>query len=147
MRNNDSNHHRAKGRISQRLGSVLFMLPAWFSPHKRLRVMFHRWRGVNIGRNVEIGYFCILDNVHPHLITIEDEWLWWPGPLFLLTIMRTTIWGEPVTVGPTRICKNAFIGVGAVIMPTLTIGEARSLVQIVWSPGMFSGSRGRWYSC
>lgn len=100
------------------------MLPAWFSPHKRLRVMFHRWRGVNIGRNVEIGYFCILDNVHPHLITIEDD---------VVVVARSTILahdnayyytrGEPVTVGPTRICKNAFIGVGAVIMPTLTIGE------------------------
>ena len=29
-------------------------------------------RGVQIGRDVEIGYFVILDNLYPEKITIED---------------------------------------------------------------------------
>ena len=49
----DTNHALAKGRLIQRAMSILFMLPAWFAPHTRLRVFFHRLRGAKIGNNVE----------------------------------------------------------------------------------------------
>lgn len=104
---------------------MLFLLPAWFAPHKQLRVLFHRLRGVNIGRHVEIGYFCLLDNVHPDLITIEDD--------AVITARATVLahdnafyytFNEPVRIGSTTVKRNAFIGVNAVIMPTVTIGES-----------------------
>ncbi len=125
MNSTDEQQRRAKGGFLQRLASIVFMLPAWFAPHCRLRVFFHRLRGVKIGRNVEIGYFCILDNVHPSLVTIEDD---------AVVTARVTILahdnayyythGGQVTIGETRIGRNAFIGVGAVVLPKLTIGDS-----------------------
>ena len=115
----------AKGSLLRRLRAIVFLIPAWFAPHSKLRVLFHRLRGVRIGKDVEIGYFCILDNVHPYLVTIEDK---------AVVTARTTIlahdnahfytYGEPVRIGETRVCSNAFIGVGAVILPAITIGKS-----------------------
>ena len=100
------------------------MLPAWFAPHTSLRVMFHRWRGVQIGKKVEIGYFVLIDNVYPNLVTIEDG--------AVVTAMSTILShdnaryytvGGNVKLGRTTIGKNAFIGIGAVVLPTVTVGE------------------------
>ena len=33
----------------------------------------HRRRGVHIGKNVYLGMFCFLDNLHPEYIYIEDN--------------------------------------------------------------------------
>lgn len=145
MLESDVQDRRAKGGLWQRLCSIVFLLPAWFSPHTRLRVFFHRLRGVRIGKNVEIGYFCILDNVHPSLVTIEDN---------AVVTARVTILshdnayyythGKEVILGETRIEKNAFIGVGAVVLPTLTVGEssivgANSVVTKDVAPGSVVG--------
>ena len=116
---------QAKGRFWHRARSVLLLLPAWFAPHKSLRVLFHRLRGVHIGKNVEIGYFCLLDNAHPNLITIEDD--------AVITARATILahdnafyytYNKPVRIGRTTIKKNAFIGINAVIMPMVTVGES-----------------------
>jgi maltose O-acetyltransferase len=99
-------------------------LPGWFAPHNSLRVFFNRLRGVKIGRNVDIGYFCTLDNVHPELITIED------GATIVARAYITAhdncyyyTHGKSVKYGPVVIGKGAFIGTGAVIMPNVTVGE------------------------
>jgi acetyltransferase-like isoleucine patch superfamily enzyme len=118
----------AKGNLIRRIRSILFLLPAWFSPHTKLRVFFHRLRGVRIGKNVEIGYFCIIGNVHPHLITIEDGAVVTAEAVLLEhdNAYYYTRGGE-VKYGPVVIQKRAFVGVHAVIMPNVTIGE-RSIV-------------------
>lgn len=41
-------------------------VPSW-------RVKFHRMRGVNIGKNVYIGYKVLFDRLHPELITVGDD--------------------------------------------------------------------------
>ena len=51
----------------------LAQLPAWFAPWKRYRTFFHRLKGVNIGKRVEIGYMVLIDNRRPELVTIEDD--------------------------------------------------------------------------
>lgn len=123
MENNDQNY-LAKGNILKRFFGIPFLYLAWFSPHKSLRVFFHRLRGVKIGKNVEIGYFCIIGNVHPGLIEIEDN---------VIITARVTILdhdnsyyytgrGE-VNIKKVLIKQNAFIGIGSVIMPGVTIGE------------------------
>lgn len=118
----------AKGSFIKRLLVLIFLFPAWFAPHKKLRVFFHRLRGIKIGNNVEIGYFCIIGNVHPSLITIEDN---------VVITARTTILDHDnalyytcrgsVNIGPVLIKKNAFIGIGCTIMPNVVIGE-RSII-------------------
>lgn len=121
---NKGQDYLAKGSVWNRILLSPFLYLSWFLPHSRLRVYFHRLRGIKIGSNVEIGYFCIIGNVHPHLITIEDN---------VIITARSTILDHDnalyytgrgsVNIGPVRICRNAFIGIGVTVMPNVTIGE------------------------
>jgi acetyltransferase-like isoleucine patch superfamily enzyme len=123
----DSQVH-ARGRLWKRIRSVIFLLPAWFSPHAKLRAFFHRLRGVRLGKNVEVGYFCIIGNVHPHLITIEDGAVITTGVVILEhdNAYYYTRGGQ-VKYGPVVIKERAFIGLHSVIMPNVTVGQ-RSIV-------------------
>lgn len=115
---------QAKGNMFKRFLTLPLLYLAWFSPHKKLRVFFHRLRGVKIGSNVEIGYFCIIGNVHPHMIKIEDN---------VVVTARTTILEHDnsyyytgrgrVKFGEVNIKEGAFIGIGAVVMPNVVIGS------------------------
>ena len=118
----------ARGNVWRRIRSIIFLLPSWFAPHTKLRVIFHKLRGVKIGKNVEIGYFCIIGNVHPYMITIEDGAVVTAGAVLLehdnaYYFAR----GGKVKFGSVVIKKKAFIGLKSVIMPNVTIGE-RSIV-------------------
>jgi len=114
----------AKGNTFKRLITLPFLFLAWFSPHKGLRVFFHKLRGVKVGKNVEIGYFCIIGNVHPNMIYIDDN---------AVITARTTILEHDnslyytgsgkVKYGKVHVKRNAFIGIGSVIMPGVSIGE------------------------
>lgn len=114
----------AKGNILRRLITVPMLLLSWFSPHKKMRVFFHKLRGVRIGKDVEIGYFCIIGNVHPTMVIIDDK---------AVVTARVTILEHDnsyfytgrgnVKLGEVRIGKNAFIGIGSVIMPGVSIGD------------------------
>jgi acetyltransferase-like isoleucine patch superfamily enzyme len=53
-----------KNWVLERLASN-FPIPSW-------RVALHRMRGVNIGKNVYIGYDVIFDRIHPDCVTIGD---------------------------------------------------------------------------
>ena len=125
----------AKGAFWARVRSTLFLLPAWFAPHKILRVFFHRLRGVDIGKNVEIGYFCIIGHVHPQMIHIGDNAVITAKAVILehdnsyfYTIGKDVIFSE------VQIGERAFIGIGSIIMPNAKIGKysivgAMSLVK------------------
>ena len=118
----------AQGNLRTRLLPSLLLMFAWFFPYRKIRVWFHKKRGVKIGKNVEIGYFCIIGNVHPELITIEDN---------AVITARTTILEHDnalyytgrgdVISAPVLIKKGAFIGIASTIMPGVTIGE-RSII-------------------
>lgn len=116
------------GKGKRSIWSTLLLPFAWYSPHRALRAHFHRNRGVKIGKNVEVGYFCIIANVHPNMVTIEDG----AHITARVTILEHdnakyyTGRGNVVS-GPVHIKRDAFIGIGAVIMPNVTIGE-RSIV-------------------
>lgn len=125
----------AKGTFWARVRSTLFLLPAWFAPHKTLRVFFHRLRGVDIGKKVEIGYFCIIGHVHPHMIHIGDN--------AVITAKAVILehdnsyfyaYGKDVKFNEVQIGERAFIGIGSIIMPGTKIGKhsiigAMSLVK------------------
>lgn len=121
IRTKQQDHLAGKGKRSI-LGTL--MLPfAWFFPYRKTRTWFHKLRGVRVGKNVEIGYFCIIGNVHPNMITIEDN---------VVVTARTTILEHdnamyytgrgPVVSGHVVIKEGAFIGIGTTIMPGVTIG-------------------------
>jgi len=124
VRERESVVHRARRPLSSRMRSTLLLLPAWYLPASALRAAFHRWRGAHVARSAEIGYFVILDNLHPEKVFIEDR----------ATISaRTTILAHDESmaytgqgaevVAETRIAAGAFVGVHCVILPGVTVGE------------------------
>jgi len=118
----DVGHGMTVSRFKRLIRNIL-QLPAWFLPWKGLRRIFHRMKGVNIGKRVEIGYMVLIDNRRPELIVIEDD--------VTITTMCVVIShdlsrkyneGKEI-VGKVHIRKGAFIGMNTVIMPGVTIGE------------------------
>lgn len=108
----------------KRVRAGLFTVPAMLSPFSKMRVFFHKLRGVNIGEDVEIGYFVHIDSVYPERVSIEKG---------ATVAARTTILahdesglytgtGEEV-IKNTRICERAFVGVHSVILAGVTIGK------------------------
>jgi acetyltransferase-like isoleucine patch superfamily enzyme len=78
---------------------------------------------VDIGKNVEIGYFCIIGHVQPHMIHVSDN---------AVIAARATILehdntyyytvGGDVVASEVYIRTGAFIGVGTIVLPGVTIG-------------------------
>jgi len=101
-----------------------FLLLAWWGPHRRIRSFSHRMMGINLGKNVEIGYFVTLDMQHQEQLVIEDEVCIVNGAIIVgHDHSRHYSRGEDTKFGKVVIKKRAFIGGNAVILPGVTIGE------------------------
>jgi acetyltransferase-like isoleucine patch superfamily enzyme len=96
-----------RNRIYQGLARVLPGAQTW-------RVRLHRARGVNIGRNVWIGYDAILDTSWPQLITIEDG---------VSIGIRVTVIAHFRESQGVKIEHDAFIGPGVIILPNVVVGH------------------------
>lgn len=113
-----------KQKLIKAKNTILQVL-AYSCPSNALRVQFHRWRGVHIGKNVYIGMFCILDNLAPEYIYICDN----SG--FNANTMVLTHFNSPVrfasafeaSVKPVIFRENSFTAVRCTIMPGVTIGK------------------------
>jgi acetyltransferase-like isoleucine patch superfamily enzyme len=93
----------------------VFQLLARVLPGARtLRVALNRARGVQIGRNVWIGYDAILETSRPNLIKIEDG---------VSIGMRVTIVAHFRESQGVRIERDAFIGPGVIILPDVVVGH------------------------
>lgn len=79
-----------------------------------LRVLLHRIRGVNIGKEVWIGYDVILDTSRPFHITLEDG---------CALSMRVTVLAHFRESTGVTIERDAFIGAGALILPNVVVGR------------------------
>jgi acetyltransferase-like isoleucine patch superfamily enzyme len=98
---------------------------AYNCPFNSLRIKFHKWRGVNIGNNVMIGLQVTLDHSYPEMISIEDD-VSLAGNNYLLTHSNPYPHFEKVLksyTAPVIIKKGAWLGIGAIILPEVTIGE------------------------
>jgi acetyltransferase-like isoleucine patch superfamily enzyme len=105
-----------------RAQSVIFLLPSLYAPHTKLRVAFHRLRGVNIGENVHIGPHVFIDNINPQLVTIEDN-VGIGANVSILTHDYVDWATRTIETGKVLIKKDSYIGVGAVILKGVTIGR------------------------
>jgi len=104
--------------------SHLFLLPAWFFPHKKVRVFFHKLRGVKIGKKVEIGYMVSIDNVHPDKVVIQEGATIVLGSVILShdnAHYKTA--NSAKNIQEVRIGMNSFIGANCVILPGVNIGK------------------------
>lgn len=100
-------------------------LLAYNCPFNSWRVNFHRWRGVNIGKHVTIGFHVTLDHSYPKYITIEDN-VTLSGENYILThSIPKKHWENivPAYVAPVIIKQGTWVTIGAKILPGVTIGE------------------------
>ena len=78
------------------------------------RVRLKRWRGVNIGKDVWIGYDAIIETSHPYLVTILDR---------AAVGIRATIIAHNREQRGVLIEEDATLGAGVIVLPGVTIGR------------------------
>lgn len=97
------------------LKNRVLQVMARFAPGaKTWRVRFHRWRGVNIGKDVFIGYDAIIETEYPHLVTIKDG---------VDVGMRATIIAHMRESRSVTIEEDVILGPGVIVLPNVTIGR------------------------
>lgn len=99
------------------------IFPVWLSPY------LHKIRGVKINnyRSVYIAPSVLIDSIFPEYISIEDGVYLTRGVKILAHTNLTSLQQELVNienkVEAVRISKGVFIGVNAIILPGVNIGE------------------------
>lgn len=115
-------------------------------PFSGFRVILQRLRGVKIGRGAHIGPSVTIDDVYPDYVIIEDG-VSVAGLNFILTHTKPLDYHKnlsPAYLSPVHIKKNAWIAIGVIILPGVTIGEGSivasgSVVTEDVPPGVFAG--------
>ena len=109
---------------------------AYNCPVNSWRVRMHRWRGVNIGKNVFIGLKVTLDHSYPEYIYIGDN-VSLAGNNFILTHSNPYKHFEKTFksyIAPVVIKDNSWISIGVTVLPGVSVGNysvvaAGSVVQ------------------
>jgi acetyltransferase-like isoleucine patch superfamily enzyme len=94
-------------------------------PYSGIRIKLHRMRGVKIGKNVHIGPLVTIDDVYPNFVIIEDG-VSIAGQNFIITHNKPLEYHKHLSeafLAPVVIKKNAWIAIGVIILPGVTIGE------------------------
>jgi acetyltransferase-like isoleucine patch superfamily enzyme len=94
-------------------------------PYSGIRIKLHRMRGVKIGKNVHIGPLVTIDDVYPNFVIIEDG-VSIAGQNFIITHNKPLEYHKHLSeafLGPVVIRKNAWVAIGVIILPGVTIGE------------------------
>jgi acetyltransferase-like isoleucine patch superfamily enzyme len=96
----------------------------------KVRAITWKWIGVNVGKNVMIGYGIYLDVPSLSRLTIGDNVLISAESLFLLHKRDMTKYSvdglqcnQPMREGNIKICDNVQIGMRAMLLPGITVGE------------------------
>jgi acetyltransferase-like isoleucine patch superfamily enzyme len=79
-----------------------------------LRVRLHRWRGVEIGRNVWIGYGAVIETANPHLVHIGNN---------VSIGIRATIIAHFRDSRGVWIEDDVFVGPCVCILPSVRLGK------------------------
>lgn len=108
-----------------KIKNTILQLWAYRCPINSLRIQFHRWRGVHIGKNVYIGMYCIIDNLYPEFVFIEDNVGLNANSMILTHFNAPERFAGALSadVKPVVLHKNSMIAVRCTIMPGVTIGE------------------------
>ena len=111
--------------LFRRLTDHILQVISRIVPFSGLRVKLHRMRGVIIGKGVHIGPMVTIDDVYPNFVIIEDN-VSIAGMNFILTHNKPLEYHKNLSkafVSPVRIKKNAWVAIGVIILPGVTIGE------------------------
>lgn len=104
---------------------------ASFVPFPSWRVKMHKMRGVNIGKNVYIGYKVLFDRLHPELITIGDNAKIGDWCIFSAHTRGslTTRQAYPRTEKPIKIGNGVCMNERCIVTQGVEIGE-NSIIDI-----------------
>jgi acetyltransferase-like isoleucine patch superfamily enzyme len=80
-----------------------------------LRPLLHRWRGVEMEKNVWIGYDAIIETAHPELVTIKEGAI---ISIQVLILAHFGGWERRVVIE-----RNAFLGPRVIVLPNVVVGE------------------------
>lgn len=111
--------------LYRRLMDHILQVISRIVPFSGFRVILHRMRGVKIGKKVHIGPMVTIDDVYPNFVFIEDG-VSIAGQNFILTHNKPLEYHKNLSeayVAPVRIKRNAWIAIGVIILPGVTIGE------------------------
>lgn len=103
----------------------LFHLLAKISPVTAMAVRLHRWRGVQIGKNVHIGPGVTIDDAYPCYVRIGNR-VAISGNDYFLTHTKPMLFHKKVmgsSVAPINVEDDAWIAIGVIILPGVTIGR------------------------
>lgn len=116
---------RTLGEKVRKVFNTILAFMAYRCPINRWRVKLHHWRGVNIGENVYIGMYCVLDNFAPEYIYLEDNVNINAG-----TMILTHFNPDPrfknlfvAEIRPVVISELAMVSVRCTILPGVNIGK------------------------
>jgi acetyltransferase-like isoleucine patch superfamily enzyme len=110
---------RRLGRAKDLFRKILNLVTRNFIMNYRLRNKLYRSLGVKVGKNVFIAREVLIDDNFPELLTLEDGVvLSWRVVVLMHDTSR-----HPHIVTPVTIKRKALVGVGAIIMPGVIIGE------------------------
>lgn len=116
---------RTIGQKVRKVVNTILSRWAYSCPINGLRVQFHRWRGVHIGKNVYIGMHCLFDNLSPSFIYIMDD-VSINANSMVLTHFNAPERYESVfepMVKPVVFKQGSMIAVRCTVMPGVTIGK------------------------
>lgn len=111
--------------ILRKIRNYICEMLAYKCPINSVRIKLHKFRGVKIGARVMIGMEVILDHAYPENIILEDD-CGLAGYNYILTHSNPGPHFENILdsyMGDVIIKKGAWIGVGVIILPGVTIGE------------------------
>ena len=98
---------------------------ARFMPFNRIRVSLHKARGVNIGKNVQIGPLVFIDEPFPEYVYIDDDAAIANGT-FIIAHVKPPIYQRrnlESYVQSVVIEKGAWVGACSIILSGVTVGE------------------------
>jgi acetyltransferase-like isoleucine patch superfamily enzyme len=92
-----------------------------------VRNVLHRWRGVKMGRDCFIDPNAILETAYAENITLGDDVRVTAGAIVMTHIKAPHLLRDkgyvPTVLKPVVLKSHSFIGVNAVVMPGVTVGE------------------------
>jgi acetyltransferase-like isoleucine patch superfamily enzyme len=96
----------------------------------QLTVFLHRLRGVKIGKGSKINRTVQIDDANPEMVEIGKK-VWVTSGVLILCHQRDlnyykkrkAVMDCPLKYGKVKIMDGAHIGIGAILMPGVTIGE------------------------
>lgn len=119
-----------KNEILQKLAKdAVILAPAPLNV-RVIRPMLHRWRGMDIGKNVSIDQEVIFDSVYPEKIHLADGCIIANGVQIVVHKRDFSNYKEGSNVNDlgyiiadTYIGKGATIGIGSIILGGVTVGD------------------------